>query len=356
MSPVSWQLDLLVFACGWLLGWCLLWRLRPLPPFDGTRRDAIAVVVPARNEADALPHLIPPLAAQLRTGDELVVVDDHSDDATATIAASGGAVVVESPPLPTGWLGKPHACATGAAATTAPVLVFLDADVRPAGDLLDRLAAAVEEDRSQVVSVQPWHQTGGLGEQASILVNVAALMGCGGFTPLGPQAAADVAFGPVIAIDRERYAAVGGHGGPTVRSQHTEDIALARAVGGSSLYTGRPDTRFRMYPGGLGDTVRGWSRSLATGAGSTRWWWVLATAAWIGSLAGGWLALPVLYPLSAVQFWVLGRRAGSIHPLTAIVFPVAVLAFVIIFLRSAWLRLRRRNVTWKGRRVEANPS
>ena len=93
MSPVSWQLDLLVFACGWLLGWCLLWRLRPLPPFDGTRRDAIAVVVPARNEADALPHLIPPLAAQLRTGDELVVVDDHSDDATATIAASGGAVL-----------------------------------------------------------------------------------------------------------------------------------------------------------------------------------------------------------------------------------------------------------------------
>ena len=62
------------------------------------------------------------------------------------------------------------------------------------------------------------------------------------------------------------------------------------------------------------------------------------------------------HPLSAVQFWVLGRRAGSIHPLTAIVFPVAVLAFVIIFLRSAWLRLRRRNVTWKGRRVEANPS
>ena len=173
---------------------------------------------------------------------------------------------------------------------------------------------------------------------------------------LGPRAAADVAFGPVIAIDRGRYAAVGGHGGPTVRSQHTEDIALARAVGASSLYTGRPDTRFRMYPGGLGDTVRGWSRSLATGAGSTRWWWVLATAAWIGSLAGGWLALPVLYPLSAVQFWVLGRRAGSIHPLTAIVFPVAVLAFVIIFLRSAWLRLRRRDVTWKGRRVEANPS
>ncbi|MEM8618167.1 MAG: glycosyltransferase family 2 protein [Actinomycetota bacterium] len=356
MSAVSWQLDVIVFGCGWLLGWCLLWRLRPLPPPGATRREAVAVVVPARNEAEALPRLIVPLADQLRPNDELVVVDDHSDDDTAAIAANSGAVVVESPPLPPGWLGKPHACATGAAATTAPVLVFLDADVRPAADLLDRLVAALDVDRSRVVSVQPWHQTDGPGEQASILVNVAALMGCGGFTPLGPGAAANVAFGPVIAVDRERYASVGGHGAASIRTQHTEDIALARAVGASSLYTGRPDTRFHMYPGGFGDTVRGWSRSLATGAGSTRWWWLLATAAWVASLAGGWLALPLLYPLSAAQFWVLGRRAGSIHPLTAILFPIAVLAFVVIFVRSAWLRLRRRNVTWKGRGVEANPS
>ncbi len=358
---MSWQIDLVVFACGWSLGWLLLWRMRPLPSTTSTTSDApdrqsVAVVVPARNEAGSLPHLLAPLVAQLRPGDQLVVVDDHSDDDTAAIATAAGAQVARPPTLPAGWLGKPHACAAGAAATVAPVLVFLDADVRPAPDLLDRLAAAVERDRSGVVSVQPWHRMGSAGEQASVVANVAALMGCGAFTPLGPAAAATVAFGPVIAVDRATYDASGGHGNDAVRGQHTEDIALARAVGRSSLFTGRPDTQFRMYPGGLGDTIRGWSRSLATGAGATRWWWLLATLAWVASLAGGWLAIPFVYPLSALQLWVLGRRAGSIHPLTAILFPLAVVAFVLIFVRSAWLVVTRRTVTWKGRQVDAKPN
>ena len=54
-----------------------------------------------------------------------------------------------------GWVGKPHACWTGAGATTAQVLVFLDADVRPGPHLLDGLAAVACDDA--IVSVQPWH-------------------------------------------------------------------------------------------------------------------------------------------------------------------------------------------------------
>ena len=138
-------MDLALFGVGWILGWLLLWRLRPLPTPEpdssgSTDRPAIAVVVPARNEASALPHLLPGLAAQLQPGDELVVVDDHSTDATAVVATRLGAQVVHPPALPDGWLGKPHACWTGASSTTAPLLLFVDADVRPAPDLLDRLA------------------------------------------------------------------------------------------------------------------------------------------------------------------------------------------------------------------------
>lgn len=347
--------DVAVFTVGWLLGWALLWRMRPLPPGTG-ERGSIAVVVPARNEAAALPHLLPPLVAQLHPHDELVVVDDHSTDDTARVAADLGATVLTTPELPDGWLGKPHACATGASHTTAPTLLFIDADVRPAENLLDRVAVALDHHPGTVASVQPWHQTEGAAEQASILANVAALMGCGAFSILGPGAGSTVAFGPVLALDRATYERAGGHADPTVRTMHTEDIGLARAVGASSLYTGRPDTTFRMYPGGLGDTVRGWSRSIATGARYSSWWWTLATLAWVASLAGGWLAVPIVYPLSAMQFYVLGRRAGSVHPLTAICYPIAVLVFAVIFVRSAALVLTRRDVAWKGRRVDANPS
>ena len=83
-------------------------------PRRARSRPPVAVVVPARDEAAALPRLLGPLLAQLRPGDELVVVDDHSTDATAVAAGSFGATVVAAPDLPAGWVGKPHACWAGA--------------------------------------------------------------------------------------------------------------------------------------------------------------------------------------------------------------------------------------------------
>jgi 4,4'-diaponeurosporenoate glycosyltransferase len=347
-------IDVSIYLAGWTIGWLLLWQPRPIPAAgSGDVRRAIAVVIPARDEAAALPYLIPPLVAQLRTGDQLMVVNDHSTDGTGDVAASLGATVVVPPALPTGWLGKPHACSIGAGATTAPHLLFLDADVRPAPDLLDRVGTELAAHPDSVVSVQPWHATGRWTEQASILSNITALMGCGAFTAAGNRVTATVAFGPVLAVDRSTYDAAGGHAHPDVRAMHTEDIGLARTVGRSRLFTGAPDTSFRMYPDGLTQTIRGWTRSIATGARFTRWWLTLATLLWVWSLAGGWLASPLLYPLSALQVWVLGRRAASVHPLTALLFPIAVAAFVVIFARSLFAVVFGRQVAWKGRTVAA---
>ena len=178
-------------------------------------------------------------------------------------------------------------------------------------------------------------------------------MGSGGFTIGGSRLAPTVAFGPVLAIDRSTYDRIGGHAEATVRTMHTEDIGLARSVGRSALFTGRPDTTFRMYPDGFAQLVQGWTRSIATGARFTRWWLAVAVALWVWSLAGGWIAEPIVYPLSALQFWVLGRRAGSMHPLTALLYPIAVAVFAWIFLRSLVAIVLRRDVTWKHRRVAA---
>ncbi len=345
--------DLVLFAVGWILGWLLLWRLRPLPANPAVERPAVAVVIPARNEADALPHLLPALAEQRRADDELLVVDDHSSDATSDVATRLGARVVTPPDLPDGWLGKPHACWHGARSTEAPVLLFVDADVRPAPDLLDRVAMACSMAPGSVVSVQPWHETGGWIEQASLLANITALMGSGAFTVAGPRVAATMAFGPVLAMERTTYEQVGGHA--AVRTMHTEDIGLARLVGSSRVYSGRPDTAFRMYPDGFGQLVQGWTRSIATGARFAPSWVSLAVALWVWSLAGGWLAEPLVYPLSALQFWILGRRAGSMHPLTALLYPLAVAVFAWIFLRSLFAMVFRRQVTWKLRSVAARP-
>ena len=69
------------------------------------------------------------------------------------------------------------------------------------------------------------------------------------------------------------------------------------------------------------------------------------------SLSGGWLAAPVVYPLSALQVWVLGRIAGTTRWWAAALFPLLVLAFLVIFVRSLVALVFRRDVTWKDRRV-----
>jgi 4,4'-diaponeurosporenoate glycosyltransferase len=230
--------------------------------------------------------------------------------------------------------------------------VFVDADVRPGAHLLDGLAAALTGAPGAVVSVQPWHDAGRPGERITGLANVVALMGSGAFTVAGRRAGALVAFGPVLAVARADYDRAGGHAGDAVRASLTEDIELARAVGASRLYSDRRDATFRMYPRGLGQALAGWSRTLAAGIAATPWWLLVGVAGWVASLAGGpftgWLA----YPLSAVQVWVLGRRAGRIGPVLAAAYPVLVLGLLAVVAGATWRRLRGRT-TWKGRSVRA---
>lgn len=102
---------------------------------------ALAVVVPALDEAAALPELLEQLRGQREVRLEIVVADGGSTDSTAELAAALGATVLAAP------RGRGAQMNAGAAATTAPVLLFLHADSRLAHarqlrEALDALAAA----------------------------------------------------------------------------------------------------------------------------------------------------------------------------------------------------------------------
>lgn len=97
------------------------WDLRPRGDDDrdpGPKRwPSVAICVPARNEADAIPLTLPALAGQDYQGAwSILVVDDRSDDGTADVVRRHGGdrtTVVAGAPLPEGWAGKVWAMAQG---------------------------------------------------------------------------------------------------------------------------------------------------------------------------------------------------------------------------------------------------
>ena len=86
---------------------------------------AVSVVIPARNAAASLRTLLASLEAQRLKRDrfEVIVVDNGSTDATAEVAAAGGARVVQEPVA-----NRSRARNRGVAVAAAPLYAFTDAD------------------------------------------------------------------------------------------------------------------------------------------------------------------------------------------------------------------------------------
>jgi glucosyl-3-phosphoglycerate synthase len=117
----------------------------------------ISVVVPAQNESMTIGHVLDAVRHP-RFGvtfvDDLIVVDDHSRDDTATVAARHGARVV---PV-VGSRGKGQAMRVGLAAATGSLVVFLDADVTSTTpDYVPQLVQPLLEN-SDIQLVKPYYE------------------------------------------------------------------------------------------------------------------------------------------------------------------------------------------------------
>ncbi len=144
----------LASLAGWigvLAGTARAWDLRPIAedevePPEPERWPSVAVLVPARNEADLLPSTLPALLAQDYPGAwHLVLVDDRSTDGTAAAVRACGAEPVPGTELPDGWVGKVWALEQAARhARDADYYLLTDADIRHAPHSLRRLVAESE--------------------------------------------------------------------------------------------------------------------------------------------------------------------------------------------------------------------
>ena len=330
----------------------------------------VSVIVPARNEAHALPHLLGSLQAAVPWLCDVVVVDDGSSDDTAEVARAAGATVITAPPPPEGWTGKARACHLGVERATGGLLLFLDADTSLAPGALPAL---LEEHARHggLLSVQPHHEALEAYEQLSSYFNHVSLVGCGAFTPRGARR--PMAFGPCLLTTRADYGRAGGHAG--VRSAILDDAELAAAYGRAGLPVtctiGGTAVRMRRNPRGPRQLCAGWTKNIASGATAAEPLSSVVAVAWVAThfaVAAGLLglgvdlatgsalpttaiALPVAYAVVAAEMRRHLRRIGTFRWWTWALFPLPLLAFGLIFARSLVLTRVLRSVRWKGRAV-----
>ena len=274
----------LFFGRGWF------WRVKKLD----ADRDAeevlpewpsVMAVVPARNEAETIGRVVTSLIDQDYLGQlALIIVDDHSGDATATIArhvaeASGAGKrvsILSSPALAPGWTGKlsalnagvsqselsqglassdngsdaPDSAAASSAAEAPSFYWFTDADVSHAPDTLRRLVLRAERDKLDLASLMVLLQTKTLPERALIPAFLYFFL-----MLYPPQWIADKelttagAAGGCILLKRETLARIGGLA--AIRGEVIDDCALAKAVkaDGGKVWMGltRKSTSLRAY-------------------------------------------------------------------------------------------------------------
>ena len=343
---------------------------------DGTERhdvSQVSIVVPARNEAASIRALLASLAPVRSSVRDLVVVDDGSSDGTGDLARAAGATVLSAPPPPGGWTRKSWAGPRGAAAPAGRRLLFLDADTVLAQGALPALLD-LHARRRGLLSVQPHHRPVRAYEQLSSYFNLVSLLGSGLFARRPPTT--PMAFGPCLLTTRDDYVAAGGHEG--IRAEILDDAQLAAAYGRAGLpvscVVGGRAVAMRMYPGGLRQLVEGWTKNFASGATQADTRSSVAAALWVAThaaVAGGvasalvdalvpgpgpgpWLPVGLwlaAYAATAAHLRHQLGRLGSFRWWTWALFPLPLLVFGLVFLRSLVLTHVLGSVPWRGRDV-----
>ncbi|MEM1130396.1 MAG: TIGR04283 family arsenosugar biosynthesis glycosyltransferase [Pseudomonadota bacterium] len=173
----------------------------------------VSIVIPTWHAAGVLPETLACLMEGVATGlvHDLVISDGGSEDGTAEIAAEAGAGFVAGPPGRGGQLRR------GAAAASAPWLLFVHADTHLSPGWSARAARHIAEDPDRAAYFRLRFRSAG---PAPAVVAFWANFRSRAFgLPYGDQG---------LLISRALYDAVGGY--PDIVLM--EDVALARALSG----------------------------------------------------------------------------------------------------------------------------
>jgi hopene-associated glycosyltransferase HpnB len=340
-------------------------------PLDNWPR--VVAIVPARNEAETIARTVSSLTKQDYPGElHIIVVDDHSEDGTATLARNAAEVsgatervsIYSATDLPSGWTGKLWALNEGVQVATnhsAEFFWFTDGDIEHAPNTLRRLVFRAEKESLDLASLMVLLQAKTFPERLLIPPFLYFFLML--YPPrwiAEPKARTAGAAGGCILLRRSALARIGGIA--SIRSEVIDDCELARAVkkSGGKIWMGL--TRASVSLRGYGTFAE--IRNMIARAAFTQLHYsflflfvVLAglfvtfLLPWFSFLSGedpAWFLASTAICLMTVTFGVTVRFYGLAWP-WALALPLAAVYYGYATCLSAVRYWLGRGGQWKGR-------
>jgi glycosyltransferase involved in cell wall biosynthesis len=334
----------------------------PLPPGDV---PLISVIFAARDEAEKLPGALETLLAQDYPRFEVIAVNDRSQDQTPEILhtferAKPNLKVIDIADLPPGWLGKPHALVAGFEQSRGEWLVFTDADVHFAPDVLRRAVALAQERQwDHLTLLAPVEMRGFWEITAITYFGLGFVFGNEPWQASNPRSGRYVGVGAFQLVRRAAYEKSGGH--RRLRMDVIEDMKLGKLMKMAGLRSGvavaQNMVRVRWHSG-LQNVIRGVTKNLFAAVHYNAFFalvamalplimsvlpffGVLFAAGWARAFAG--IAAGAAILIHGAMIW-----STNASPLYGLTHPLGAVLFCWMLARSAIATLWRGGVVWRG--------
>lgn len=343
------------------------WNRNPVSPSGNPR---VSIIVPARNEEDAIEQTLTLLLELDYDNYEVIAVNDRSTDRTGEImekmAARAGTQgrlrVIQHQELPAAWLGKAHAMWTATNQATGDWLLFTDADVLFKPDSVRRALAYAEAEQADHVVLFPQMIMKTPGEYMMIaFFQTMFVFGHRPWKVADPKSRDHMGVGAFNLIRRSVYESIGTY--QRLRMEVLDDMKLGKVVKNAGFAQrnvfGEDLISIRWANGAMGVVNNltknffavlsfQWPRTLISAFGLAFLNLMPFLGVW---LAHGWERLPYAVALGSMFSIYIGMSWRSGVPAYYfLLHPVSTALFIYTLLRSMFLTLWNDGIIWRGTR------
>lgn len=337
---------------------------------DDEEFPSLSIIVPACNEAANIELAMRSILAQDYPNLEVIAVNDRSTDATGDILnrlakADTRLRVVHIRKLPAGWLGKVNAMHQGVEQASGEWFLFTDADVHYRPGALRRALRYAQHHKADHLALVPDTVVHGLLLDVVVRAfGLLLLLTARAAWVNMPNSKTPFGIGAFNLVRADVFNRTPGF--EWLRLEPGDDYGLGiminQAGGRTRLAFAEKDLSISWYES-VGAMFKGLEKNMFGPGAHYQWWrmlvavfglWALLAAPWVALIAGtmsgsrAMLGAAIVAIAVHVVFSFVFIRERRSETLSLLLFPMGMLMFTAMVLRSGFKCLWNGGIDWRG--------